>query len=191
MCRSTRRFHFGIRAQSAVPPGDYVSVEQVLDVTGLWMTFDDMRMQVVAATAAVCMCVKLRVHLVERTAMCGALHATLHRAVLIEEEVFRKGFLFLEALSFDVTTPTGAQWIEVQFQGTDVRMTRAACTLLLRVFADSDRELVQFFLLQVLLSEETLGTAVAINQRMAVRVETWVSDGSSVRYLARVRSCTA
>ena len=50
----------------------------MLDVTGEFV--DDMRMQVVAATGALCMCVKLSVHQLGRVDARGALHALVNEA---------------------------------------------------------------------------------------------------------------
>jgi len=158
----------------AMPPSHFLFVAQVLDVTGLWVTCDDLRMQVVAATAALYMCVKLRDNPLERIGIDGVLPALLDGAMLfleratnddepvLDEAVFLEEFRLLDALSFEVNTPTVAEWIEVRFKRTDIT-TRAAWTPLLRFAADAAQEFVQVFLLQVQLSEQTPSSTVAFN----------------------------
>jgi len=158
----------------AMPPNHFLFVVQVLDVTGLWVTCHDFRRQVVAATAALYMCVKLRDNPPERMGIDGVLPALVDEATwflerttndnepVLEEHVSREEFRLLDALNFEVTTATVAEWIEFLFKRTDV-MTRKACTPLLRFAADAALEFVQVFLFQVQLSEETPGSAVALN----------------------------
>ena len=54
----------------------------------------------------------------------------------IEVVVLREEHLFLGALGFDMSTPTGAESVEALFRRPDVVM-RATCTLLLRFAADT------------------------------------------------------
>ena len=64
------------------------------------------------------------------------------------------------ASSFDVTTPTETELIEILFKRTGIVM-RAACTLLLRL-GDAVRELAQVLLIRVVFSEETAISAQTI-----------------------------
>ena len=61
----------------AIPPEQFLSVAQVLDVAGLWATGDDMRMQAVAAAASLYMCTKLHDLTLERLDLQGTLSTTL------------------------------------------------------------------------------------------------------------------
>ena len=57
----------------AMPPGHLLFVAQVLDTSGFWVTWHDFQLQVVAATAALYMCVKLHDNPLERIGTDGQL----------------------------------------------------------------------------------------------------------------------
>ena len=95
------------------------------------------------------MCVKLRDNTLERIGIDDALLALVDGATLClervhEEDVVLEECRLLHALSFELTTPTVAEWIEVLFKRTD-SITRAKFTPL-RFAADSAREFAQVFL---------------------------------------------
>ena len=153
----------------AMPPGRFLCVAQVHYISGFWVACHDFRLQVVAATATLYMCVKLHDNPPERIGVDGRLlvlvaGATLCLEPVLEEDVLREECRLLHAWSYELTTLTVAEWVEVLFKRTDI-MTCAACTLLLRFAADAAREFAQVLLFQVQLSEEAPACG---DQRMAV-----------------------
>ena len=56
-----------------MPPGHLLFVAQVLGISGFWVTWHDFQLQVVAATAALYMCVKLHGNPLERIGTDGQL----------------------------------------------------------------------------------------------------------------------
>ena len=160
----------------AMPPGHFLCVAQVLDISGFWVACHDFRSQVVAATATLYMCVKLHDNPLERIGVDGRLLVLVAGAILclelatndseptLEEDVLREECRLLHAWSYELTTLTVAEWVEVLFNRTDI-MKCAACTLLLRFAADAAREFAQVLLFQVQLSEEAPACG---DQRMAV-----------------------
>ena len=95
-----------------------------------WVSFYDTRTQVGAGTAVLCMCLKLhRAH-------------TSDFVPVLEVDVRGKKCRLLEALGFDVATPTAAEGIEALCKRCDV-LARAAWTPLLRIAADLAGDLAQ------------------------------------------------
>ena len=112
-------------------PGRFLFVAQTVDATGLQENYENLRLQVIAASAALYICVKLQETPLELDDPQDPLYILVDRASLFleratnrlipvsEADVLREEYLLLGALEFDATTLTGERWVEVLFKRTD------------------------------------------------------------------------
>ena len=158
----------------ALPPDDTFFVAEMLDLTAICQTFDNLRGQVVAAKAALFSCVKMRDNplqrheagelpvLVERASL--FLHrATTGNVLVFVEDVVREECRLIHAVGFP-RTHSGLRSCSISSHDQQGHPSQTRC-----------KELVQVLFLK---SRVPLGTpASAVEQCLAVRIASLVSDG--------------